>query len=79
MKLIKPSQLMLVTGGTDQTSRGWTTPLASTGQSCMNQIVESGGLGAMAGAIGGPLGAFLGFIGGVTTAFVDSDECADVR
>ncbi|MGS2719856.1 hypothetical protein [Paraglaciecola aestuariivivens] len=66
-------------GGVEEKDSPWTTPNAESGQNCLNEMVEMGGVGAIGGALGGPVGSFVGAIIGAFGAFVGSEECKDAK
>ncbi|MEO2281396.1 Blp family class II bacteriocin [Pseudoalteromonas pernae] len=75
MRELNMNEIALIAGGDGE----WTTPDPDSGQSCINEIVEQAGIGAIAGALGGGAGALVGAIAGGFNAFVNSDECEAAR
>ncbi|WP_299264676.1 Blp family class II bacteriocin [uncultured Psychrosphaera sp.] len=76
MHELNVNEVQEVNGGT---YNPWTTPNPNSGQSCINEMVEQGGIGAIGGALGGGITSLVGAIFGAFNAFVNSDECEGAR
>ena len=76
MRELNVNEVQEVNGGGNNP---WTTPNPDSGQSCINEMVEQGGIGAIGGALGGGVTSFVGAIVGAFLAFSNSEECENAR